>query len=97
MNLELHDLLLGERIGSVTFRHGKGGKQRTVPMPLPARRALQHYLEIRPAGSSKVFIGERGPLSDRAIRALCRKYSAVIGVRLFPHVFRHSYRPTIFG
>ena len=91
VNLELHDVLLGERFGAVTFRHGKGGKQRTVPLPLLARRALQNYLEIRPVGSSKVFIGERGPLSDRAIRALCRKYSSVIGVRLFPHAFRHTF------
>jgi integrase/recombinase XerC len=91
VNLELHDIVLGERFGSVTFRHGKGGKQRTVPMHLPARRALQNYLEIRPVGPSKVFIGERGPLSDRAIRALSRKYSAVVGVRLFPHLFRHSF------
>ena len=90
VNLEMSDVLIGERNGSANFRHGKGGKQRKAPLPLPARRALQAYLEIRPAGSSKVFIGERGPLSDRAIRALCRKYSSVIGVRLFPHVFRHT-------
>ena len=46
--LELHDLILGERSGSATFRMGKGRKQRTVPLPLAARKALQTYLESRP-------------------------------------------------
>lgn len=72
--LELNDLIIGERSGSVVFRHGKGGKQRSVPLPLPARRALQAYLETRPpVASSAVFIGERGPLTDRGVRALCDK------------------------
>ncbi len=38
-----------------------------------------------------MFIGERGPITDDGVRSLCRKYSAVIGVRLHPHVFRHSF------
>src|SRR5271166_4635631 len=41
--LELHDLMLSDRSGTAIFRFAKGGKQRSVPLPLPARRALQVY------------------------------------------------------
>jgi len=92
VQLELTDVIINERSGSMLFRYGKGGKQRSVPLNIQARRAMLEYLNTRPpVESSRVFIGERGPLTDRGVRQVCDKYSAFTGFKIHPHLLRHTF------
>jgi site-specific recombinase XerD len=89
--LTIGDITVSERSGSATFRDAKGGKQRACPLPLPARRALQAWLDIRPpVATQQVFVGCRGALKEDGVRKLCEKYAAIIGKRFHPHTLRHS-------
>jgi site-specific recombinase XerD len=91
VNLELHDLLINDRSGIAVLRRGKGGKQRSVPLPLPARKALQAWLEVRPpVPIPNVFVGERGRLTERGVRNLCEKYSSICGFEIYSHLLRHT-------
>ena len=92
VELELSDVEITPRSGQIICRRGKGNKQRIVLLPLEARRAMSKYLECRPpTGDQKLFVGERGPLTDDGVRAICSKYSACSGVFFTPHVLRHTF------
>ena len=92
--LELSDISLMERSGTAIYRHGKGSKQRVVPLPLQARKALSDYLQSRPPVTitQRVFIGERGELNKRGIQAIFEQYRALTGIEnLHCHVLRHTF------
>ncbi|GMQ98038.1 MAG: tyrosine recombinase XerC [Acidimicrobiia bacterium] len=72
---------------------GKGNKDRSIPIPGEAKRALSRYLATgRPqlvtnVSSDALWLGVQGaPLSDRGVRRVVR-----MRLGSFPHALRHSY------
>lgn len=92
VGLELSDVTITPRSGQVVCRRGKGNKLRIVPLPVEGRRLVSIYLECRPpVHEQAVFIGERGPLTDDGVRAICSRYAAITGVSFTPHTLRHTF------
>ncbi len=98
VGLDLDDVTITPRSGQVICRHGKGNKLRIVPLPVEARRLLSNYLDCRPPVQAQaVFIGERGPLTDDGVRAICSRYAAITGVSFTPHTLRHTFAHRFLG
>jgi integrase/recombinase XerC len=94
--LDIDDVDLGRQV-VVVF--GKGSRERTVPMGVPAARALVHWLDAGrpllcgPSSGAALFLGVRGRrLDQRAARTLVhRRVAAVPGApAMGPHGLRHS-------
>ena len=82
--------------------HGKGSKERLVPVGGPARRAVGRYLrELRPEleggrgrGKGRVFLTARGrPLSRMTVYNVVKDHAerAGIGKKVTPHTLRHTF------
>jgi integrase/recombinase XerC len=93
--LTIADLELHDRSGQVRI-HGKGAKERVVPLNTTARRALQAYLNGRepPSAKSPVFLSESGAaLSLRSIQAVITTLArrAKITHAVSAHTCRHAF------
>ena len=95
VNLRLEDVELNRRKGSVKVKAGKGLKERIVPLPLQARRALQEYLDVRPESAGDLlFVSKTGrPMSARDVQRLVSKAAWLAGIdrKVTPHTLRHTY------
>ena len=95
VNLRLKDVELNQRKGSVKVKAGKGLKERVVPLPLQARRALREYLGVRPESAGDLlFVSKTGKkMSARDVQRLVSKaaWLAGIGRKVTPHTLRHTY------
>lgn len=68
-------------------RHGKGDKERLVPIAERAKRMVEQYLAAVPFERNALWLNYRGtPLSRISAYKITQKY---LGVS--PHVLRHSY------
>ncbi|HEY8393286.1 MAG TPA: site-specific tyrosine recombinase XerD [Thermaerobacter sp.] len=79
---------------------GKGGKERVVPVGVPALRAVRDYLLrgrprlVRRLGERALFLNRRGGrISRQAVWKLLKTYAraAGIGRPVTPHTLRHSF------
>src|SRR5262249_26114172 len=76
---------------------GKGRRQRLAPLGARTAAAVDRYLRMRSthryAGSSRVWLGERGPLGPDALNRILKRRAAQAGLdrRVWPHLFRHSF------
>lgn len=101
LGLSVEDLQEPKRGEFALKVHGKGDRDRLVPVAPALLRRLKHYLAGRRAeGRDAVFValrkgadGQYAPLTksgaEQAVRLLAQE--AGISRRVYPHLFRHSF------
>lgn len=83
--------------GDAIVVHGKGGKQRMVPVLVPVARLIADYLAICPyelPPDGPLFVGARGgPLSPRIVQLAMARLRGALGLpdTATPHALRHSF------
>ena len=93
--LRMKDVTLSQRKGELLVRHGKGMKERSIPLGLKVRQALSAYLKVRPENEGNwLFISRTlRPLSSRDIQRMVRNAAYRAGIRrqVTPHLLRHTF------
>jgi integrase/recombinase XerC len=90
---EALSLDVGDTDGTVLRVHGKGGKERIIPLLSFVRGEIGRYLELRPHVGA-LFIGEKGArLSPGVAERDMRLVRACLGLpaTATPHALRHSF------
>ena len=79
--------------GVIRVRHGKGGKERIVPLSQATVRALTELSSNKDKKEGAVFVGVRGGrLGPRSARRLVKKIADDVGVAgVHPHALRHTF------
>ncbi len=98
VNLEISDI---DFSGKVIRIHGKGKKDRQIPVPDRLLKLIQHYLALKkdhftgkPYDSGKLLVTDRGKAlyPEFVNRRVKRLLSGLTSLeRLTPHVLRHSF------
>ena len=94
--LDVDDVIVRERSGSVTVRQGKGLKHRVVPLNAVVRDALRSWLTVRRdldvEDADALFVTKyRERIGSESVRHLLREISRMAGIKATPHTLRHSF------
>jgi site-specific recombinase XerD len=92
----LDDLRLAQK---QIWVHGKGNKQRLLPLPEDAIQAIENYLHLErpPTNSPRLFVSLKGrqrgqPMTPAGLRSLFRHHRLQTRVtQANPHRFRHTF------
>ena len=80
--------------------HGKGSKERIVPLGREAAAALRRYLQrgrpdlVGTSGERKLFVNFRGgPLTRQGLYKIIRRHARAAGLegKMSPHTLRHTF------
>ena len=95
--LQVADITMHERSGSVRVRHGKGLKAREVPLNATVRRALKQHLEERqaPSKDAALFVSSRETAMPvrtiQAVIASLTRRAHLKRVAVSAHTLRHTF------
>ena len=94
---ELCELPISAYLGDKLLIHGKGAKERMVPIHERAKNALEKWLSIREDETSKYVFpsnGKDGHITRDGFFKILKKCAVLAGIgphRVSPHVLRHSF------
>lgn len=92
--LDVDDITINERSGSVRVRDGKGEKERTVPLNLLARRALEGWVNVRGnTATNGLFVGKASErLTTRQLERIVSDLGAESRIPgMSPHWLRYTF------
>jgi len=93
--LDVKDISMTARLGTVTVWHGKGDKSRVLPLHAEIRKPLTTWLQERNANGNLALLvnrnGER--LSTRSVNTIIGEIGESAGLEepLTPHRLRHTF------
>jgi site-specific recombinase XerD len=92
--LDLADVKIGERVGRVVVRNGKGNKRREIPLNNEARLAIGEWCSVRGGDQGALFSGKRGErITPKCVQDRTRviRIAAGLDEEVTPHALRHTF------
>ncbi len=96
LDLQVGDIVIGDRSGKLIVRRGKHDVHREIPLTLDVRKALDTYLQNHPERDNPAALlwwGQDGPLQHRSsVLRILEKYALRAGLNsVNPHALRHTF------